>query len=310
MQKNTIKIIVTSIFCFVSMALLIILINPINNYYFYLIKSFAYQQICLLLIMIIISIILRSKIAIIVTSIVFVVFLLIVSNNLKIFIDSELPDNSQISVLHINLFIENDSIQEVMQLIENEDPDILSLQELSIENYKLIEEDLDDLFTYKYVQPSDSTMGIGFFSKVSLSKTETIFVDDNPIFDIKIELKEGEVDLIFLHAPAPLNFEMWSSQNNLFKELSSLIESKEERVIVIGDLNAVPWHNELSAIIKNNNLKAVFYLPFGTYPVKNTILKVPIDHIIISNRLNILKSKKVRIEGSDHFGIMAQVQMK
>jgi endonuclease/exonuclease/phosphatase (EEP) superfamily protein YafD len=312
MQKNSTKLksnFICAVFCSLSFILLIILFNPFNNYYFYIIQSFAYQLICLLFVILVITIILKNKTAIIFMSVISLIFIFYIASFFQNPINFKSADNKGLLILQMNIHYQNKNIEDILKLIERENPDILSLQELSVDTYEILEPDLDKLFAYNYVKPENSPFGLVVFSKIPFNKSESINIYDNQVFFIQIEEEKKLVNLVVLHAWAPLDYEHWNIQNKYFKKLNNIIKEKTKSAIIIGDLNSVPWHKELSAIIRDNHLKTAYYSPFGTYPVGYSLFQVPIDHIIVSNSLNIIKTEKVRIKGSDHLGIKTYIQI-
>lgn len=309
MIKKSPKLVLEVGICIASLALLLILINPFNSYYFFIIKSFAYQEVLFLSVLLICSVVLRRKIATIVVVFVLLVFGFVVSENFQKSYDQTFSDADQIAILHINMLRDNTEVQNLIELIEHEDPDILSLQELSVENYNFLKEDLDNLFPYRYVKPEDSYIELGIFSKFPIADSQTIYVRNYPIFHVKIEIQDKLVDLFALHTQAPFNRDMWISQSEMFQKLDELISMSTGGVIIVGDLNAVPWHNEFATMMRHNNLKAAHYSPFGTYPAGNFLVCVPIDHIIVSDDLKILETSRMSVAGSDHFGIRSNLQV-
>lgn len=144
--------------------------------------------------------------------------------------------------------------------------------------------------------------------KLLLVDSKTIYAHEYPIFHLTIQIQEQSVNLFALHTHAPFSRDMWMYQSDMFRALNTLIEESAGEVIVVGDLNAVPWHKEVAALIRNNNLKVAAYKPLGTFPVGNAFIRVPIDHVLFSNSFQVLKTRIMEVPGSDHFGLSIDLQ--
>lgn len=305
-KKQILAITLSTLFCIGSIILLIVLLYPADNYYIYLYKSFAYQLICFFLVLAIISVILKNKIA---SIILFAIFLIATVYVVRFFQNPSYNKSyeSDLSIMQMNVFVNNEKMQEVMDVIKKENPDILSIQEFTNDHYELIKEDLDNLYPFSIIEASDNISGIGVFSKRPFNKFEKVYIQDVPVIIANTEIEKQEFNLFATHAPAPLNSSSWNWQKQFFQEFDNLIQGISGDIIIIGDLNTVPWHKELSTIVQNNDLEFAFYNPFGTYPTRNPFIRVPIDHIIMSDGIKTYNTEKIQIPGSDHLGIKSNI---
>jgi endonuclease/exonuclease/phosphatase (EEP) superfamily protein YafD len=73
-------------------------------------------------------------------------------------------------------------------------------------------------------------------------------------------------------------------------------------VIVMGDLNATPWSQPFRRLVARSGLcdsRAGFGIA-ASYPADSTVLRIPIDHVLITCSIGVADRRVERDIGSDH----------
>ena len=218
------------------------------------------------------------------------------------------PDS--LKVLLGNVLTSNEQYDSFLSLVNSEQPDLIVTLEINSRwKEKLVS--LSDSYPYSLVVSREDNFGIALFGRLPLSNLRSINLGSFQPPTIIAEAKLGERPFLVVAThplpPAlPRGFELRNAQ---LKDLTSLVRESELPVMVIGDLNTAMWSAAFRNFLKEAGLKdrrrGVGILP--TWPVQMPFLYVPIDHILSSESIKVQNLRTVRIEGSDHLGLIADV---
>jgi len=127
--------------------------------------------------------------------------------------------------------------------------------------------------------------------------TATLLVDDMP------------VEVMALHAPAPES-RTWSVLRDAVLADAAARARTDRPVIIAGDLNVTPWSptfDDMLAAGGLSNVAAIRRPAPATWPTTLGPLGLPIDHILINDRLSVLAYERGAAIGSDHYPIGARL---
>ena len=135
----------------------------------------------------------------------------------------------------------------------------------------------------------------------------------------------------FLNMMAQVRFPEWeslrpgaahSSPNAVFEYWSpGSLESKAARgdgspLILVGDFNSVDWSRDMERLRQSTGLKQVLHrdplqgLFRGTFSSHwPDFLRIPIDGVLVSERVNPVGFLRMEVDGSDHLGLMFDVEL-
>ena len=217
-----------------------------------------------------------------------------------------------ISVISFNVYQFNNRYEDLINLINEYNPDIL----LTIETDHKWEEALKPLET-EYINsvkvPLDNTYGMHVYTKMKIldSKVHYFQADDLPSIEVKVETKLGEQFVFFgVHPPPPSPTEEETSRERDGELLSvaKYVKKLNEPVLVVGDFNNVAW---AKASILFRKISRMLDPRVGrgfvsTFHAKYKLLRFPIDLIFHSKEIFIEKLKTLKHIGSDHLPLYAQ----
>lgn len=238
--------------------------------------------------------------------------------NLILIIPVYIPDHDKnahgkiVSILLVNLNAYNDQYDKVVELIKQKKPDILALEELNdIWFSKLVS--LLQSYPYQKFYLRQDCFGIGLFSHIPTESLDirTFGPANLPSVVAKYSIDDKPVSLLLTHPLPPGSFQYFHLRNAQLKDIASQRASFEQRLIVIGDLNATSWSYYFKEFIKKMHLvdtRPGFGLQI-TWPTSNPLLGVTIDHILVSNNFEVLERSVGPDIGSDHYPIYIKLQM-
>lgn len=215
----------------------------------------------------------------------------------------------ELTILSINLLSSNTNSTEVLELIEEKDPDILVLMELTPH----WENQLNEVFkSYPFheVKQRNDNFGIALFSKIKMSSS-VIYFENSSKSSIKADLVFGNKPLSILatHPVPPISPRTFDSRNSQLQDIARKRDSFSENFILIGDLNTSSFSSHFRDLLTNANL-VDSRNGFGvatTWPADFYPLRTTLDHCLIGGELKVLERRTAKNIGSDHLPIFIKI---
>jgi endonuclease/exonuclease/phosphatase (EEP) superfamily protein YafD len=210
-------------------------------------------------------------------------------------------------LLVVNVQYANGEHDRVAQLIEETDPDIVGITELTPAWVRGLESALES-YPERRLAPDDGAYGIGLFSRVPLrgSRIEHVPSDGPPSVVATVPLGRSQLDLVLTHVHTPFAGEIHT------RHLQALAERRQElgeQVAMCGDFNAVPWSQPVRELLERADLRSIhgrFGLS-GTWPAGAGILRVPIDNCLVSEGVAVVGRRVGPHIGSDHLPLIVEL---
>lgn len=229
------------------------------------------------------------------------------------------PDNVQgstkINILQYNVNWENKKLDKLVAWLEanHESFDIISLQEVTPELQQKLER-LKDKFPYCANLPFKLRFTQVLFSKIPFTDKSIKFFPCNARDYLVVNFNAPNYKpftFFAVHTTSPKTSYKWECRNAELCILSDLLNSKTTKYkLVVGDFNTTPYSNSFKNLIKSTGMKSAHTnLFFNTWPsqFKLNSLMVPIDHLLVSPNIKILKRKTGPNLGSDHLPVITTV---
>lgn len=217
-----------------------------------------------------------------------------------------------ISIISVNVYQFNSRYNELIDLIEDTQPDIL----LTMESNQDWDEALAPLEkkypNFKKV-PLENTYGIHFYTRLKAKsiKINYFVADDLPSVEARLLTGNG-IDFTFfgLHPPPPSPTEEENSKERDGELLSvaKKVQNLKEPVIVVGDFNNVAWAKSSILFRKTSELidPRIGRGFVSTFHAKYKLLRFPIDLFFHSTDIFIEDFKTLRNIGSDHLPLFCK----
>ena len=140
-------------------------------------------------------------------------------------------------------------IENVINYLKTDKPDILFLQEIKTENVNFPTEDFKKLGYDSYVFGQKSYNGVAFLSKVKINNCKTNFINDelkqSRIITGEITSNKKKIKLINIYVPNgnPINTEKYTYKKNWLTKFLKSVKKEltlEKNIIISGDFNIIP----------------------------------------------------------------------
>jgi endonuclease/exonuclease/phosphatase (EEP) superfamily protein YafD len=213
------------------------------------------------------------------------------------------------SVLHFNVKENNKKIATVAEAALASNADIVSMQELKENSFAIVDPLMREKYQYVLSDLTSPGFGMAIYSKYPIEKTAIIKSHDFPLLTGNIVLKKGTVSFIAATTSTPTNEKGYDKQLKQFKFIAEQSKTVDGALIVLGDMNAVPWSEQVETLLKTTQLKDSRKDLSATYPAQSP-LQIPIDYIFHSPELNCEQFKTQGGTTSNHLGIIGYYNFK
>lgn len=212
-----------------------------------------------------------------------------------------------VSVLSVNVYQFNTEYNLLINLIDEERPDIVFTVESNSDWEKQLRA-IENDYPYQHKHTLENTYGMHFYTKHEIvnAKTHTFVSDDIPSFEINLKLTDGTDFTFFgVHPPPPSPSEEETSKERDGDLLSvaKRVDKLNQPVMVVGDFNNVAWARSSKLFHRTSGLidPRIGYGLVSTFHAKYRFLRVPIDLLFHSSHIFIEDFKRLKSIGSDHF---------
>lgn len=224
------------------------------------------------------------------------------------FLGGTSPDASgSIKLMNANVLSRNNQYDRLIALIDAEQPDVILLQEITPEWLAALQSIQGD-YPFGYARPRPDAFGIAIFSRMPF---ESVHAIDSPPLGypsiVATLLVDNEtLTLINTHPTVPLTRSGFAARNEQLRSVAGMVQTLDGAVIVSGDFNTSMWSPVYRALEESTGLSNVRrgrgVLP--TWPAFMPFAMIPIDHVLVSNDINVLEARRGLRIGSDHLPLI------
>lgn len=217
----------------------------------------------------------------------------------------------QLKLLLFNVHTPNRDYPALLNLIAREQPDVVVLMEVNdtwISALAPLEK--THPYTRKVARPDN--FGIVLYSRLPLNDVRTLYLSPSEVPSIRATVSLSDNRPITLLATHPLP--PGDAENTMLRDLqlgaiARWSVSATMPAVVIGDLNCAPWSPAFRRLLREGALTDTGRGITPTWPVEPWILRIPLDHCLVTSAL-VGKEHRVGPNiGSDHFPIIVTVAL-
>ncbi|SDN11496.1 endonuclease/exonuclease/phosphatase family protein [Vreelandella arcis] len=227
-------------------------------------------------------------------------------------------NQTTLKVLTANVTYTNDHYAEVLAMVRREDPDLLLLIEVDSAWAEGMAP-LDEHYAHRVGEVRGEGLGIVLWSRIPLLEqaVEHLVSERRPSVFATIDVPDiGPVRFVGAHPVPPglqeRNFSNEEGRRDSRERDAELMliarhveEDPDNRWIVTGDFNDVAWSDTTRLFADLSDLKdpRLGRRLLSTYHAKYPWWRYPIDHLFVSDGFHLIDIDRVKVQGSDHFGL-------
>lgn len=230
------------------------------------------------------------------------IFLKSSSNNNLIF---PARNNSPIvSIAHVNLSYIDQGYEELLRLIDELNPQIISFQEVTPDWDFILKSNLSQKYQSKYSLVRFDTYGMAIYSQKNFTKVDTFMYKNIPNIRSEFDMGGQSMSILSSYLLPPLNKSATENMVNQLTLISNKVKEIQSPAFAIGDYNLVPWSNEIREFREATNLG------FSRRNIAVSKFRIPHDHIMYSKHLECIDFRELEDEKLNHIGIYGTYQLK
>jgi endonuclease/exonuclease/phosphatase (EEP) superfamily protein YafD len=180
-------------------------------------------------------------------------------------------------------------------------------------------------FAHHVEHVEDDGLGIALWSRLELDdpQVRAIVTEKRKSIHTDVRLGGGRrVRFVGLHPTPPSyippdreeRYDSWLRDAELIRVAEEIGAARAERGggptwVVAGDMNDVAWSHTTRLFKRLSGLvdPRVGRGMYNTFHARMPWLRFPVDHVFVSDELGVASMRRVRIAGSDHFGVLADL---
>jgi endonuclease/exonuclease/phosphatase (EEP) superfamily protein YafD len=206
-----------------------------------------------------------------------------------------------------NVLSSNRSYDKVAALIRESQPDIVALVEMrdpwfaelapALAGYEKLEHGRDDNF------------GLALYVRGAIRGHVEYFGETVPTLVAEIETRGVTATVIVTHPVPPVDKLAQSAQGKHLAALAGYVTSLRGPIVLAGDLNATPWSRFFRRLVGTTGLcdsRAGFGYQ-GSFPASSALLRIPIDHVLVSCDIGVRDRRIGSDVGSDHLPVIVEL---
>lgn len=218
------------------------------------------------------------------------------------------PVQPDVTLAWANVFGKADSFERFVKAARNQNADMILIAErpnaISLQNAK----ELAPEYQYVYGNIKDSTAAVTLLSRIPVDSYSVIDVVGRKSIYFEFSLGGEAVSVAAVHPTIPISPAKMRRRNDHLLKSAAMLDSRPAKILV-GDFNATPWSSAFTDAQRRAGLTRIQPAAASTWVSKLPVLGLPIDHLLLSDRLD----GSVHVGdpiGSDHFPLYARIALK
>lgn len=211
-------------------------------------------------------------------------------------------------VLVVNVHTQSASYADVGRLIADTKADVVGLVEVDARWLAALAPSLAG-YPHRIEEPQSDNFGIALYSARPMTGTAETLGGPIPTLVASIDVEGTPLAVLLTHPIPPVHSEPLAMQRTQLEAIAARVRSLSSLVAVMGDLNATPWSREFRDLVAGTGLcdtRAGFGLQ-ASFPAASTILRIPIDHVLVSCTIGVKSREIGRDVGSDHLPVIVDL---
>ena len=225
---------------------------------------------------------------------------------------AEPVDAQKLRLLLINVHSANPDSARVLGLIEQTQPDLVLLEEITPQWMDRLA-GLRTHYPHAVCEPREDNFGIAFFSRFPLTRAHIVYLGEAEVPSVEAEFSLAGKGVLFLgtHPVPPASPFNLHLRNDQLRALARRLGTWTGPALLLGDLNTSPYSPHFRDLIRTSRLRdtARGFLLQGTWPAAVPPLRIPLDHCLVSPEFHVSHRRVGPRVGSDHLPLIIELSL-
>lgn len=214
-----------------------------------------------------------------------------------------------VRIVSFNVDVANRRFGALPRLIRRLHPDILGLTEVT-PGWARVAAAASARVRVRRVLPQSDAYGIGLLSALRPTMVSAQRFPASGPLALIARFRIGGLPLTFVLVHAHTSF----AGSIHVRELRALAEARPRlgrRLVICGDFNTVPWSAQFGEFAESTGLRDAFAggWPAYSWPSWSPLLRVPLDHCLVSDGISVRGRRFGPSSGSDHFPLIVDLAL-
>ena len=217
------------------------------------------------------------------------------------------------TVVAANVQFSNRQRSRILYYVRRADPDWLALLEITPSWVKTLQQ-LDASYPFSLRVPRPGGFGMALYSQYPWYEARTIPLGDPADYCLRVRTRNADRKwtLFVVHTASPTSAQRVVSRNYQLHCLADLVQRETNPVVVVGDLNTTSWAPAFSDLLSRARLldSRQGWGVQPSWPSAYPLLRIPIDHCLVSSEITVVNRKLGADIGSDHLPVFVELAFR
>jgi endonuclease/exonuclease/phosphatase (EEP) superfamily protein YafD len=217
-------------------------------------------------------------------------------------------------LLLANVLVRNDQHGRIADLVADADADVLVFQEVNDAWMRALA-GLERDYPHTVGMPRQDAFGIAVFSRVPLEQADVRYLGEagRPSVAFEVNVDGTPVSVVTTHPMHPLSPGTFAARNDQLAAVGDFAARRGGPLVLIGDLNVTmwsPWYGRLRDETPLTNARRGFGVLASWPTFLPPVMRLPIDHCLVSDELVVTDCRLGNAFGSDHLPLIVDVAVR
>jgi len=219
--------------------------------------------------------------------------------------------STPLKLLSVNVSYRPFSPRRLLELVRENGPDVVVVQELTPHAESVLTE-LDSVLPYHHKFATDGPTGIGLWSRLPLESSKTFALGRAPAIEARVQTPAGTVTVIGVHLRAPTTSTRAAVRNQELRTLAAHSTAIAGPLVVAGDFNVTPYSPYFTDWLRASGLtdSRRGRTLSVSWPATLPWFGIPIDHVAVNDGFTILSHRRLPDFASDHYGVLVELGLR
>ncbi len=224
------------------------------------------------------------------------------------------PDALAMRVVQFNVSTDNSQFGEVLDWLLAIEADLISLQEVN-DDWSQALSGLENQYPYQLVIPREDNFGIAIYSRQPFTANSVMAFGPAQLPSLHLVQNFGgkQLNIFATHPPPPVSTPLIHQRNMQLAKLADYIRrTADNPTLLLGDLNTSMWgfhYRQFMARTRLVNARQGFGV-LASWPSFLPLVRIPIDHVLLSPELYVRNLELGPALGSDHLPLVAEITFR
>jgi len=216
----------------------------------------------------------------------------------------------RLRIVVLNLRAANPHSDRILHFLRSSEADVLVLVEMTqqrMADLSLLQESPGQVFAAS----REDDFGLAIYSRLPMTNEVILDLGEAGVPSIAADVQLGDrwVHLLATHPLPPGSAEYAAHRNEQLARIARHVRDQPGPVIVAGDLNVTPWSPFFGDLVRDSRLRPVTQGRgvFGSWPAALPVLRVPLDHCLVSPAFSVVNVRLGSRVGSDHLPLVVDL---